>query len=101
MTIKGTIEVLTGDGPDDESFGWPVAATDPEQVPGTASGLGYTAVTPVTPQERANQMPTAEWTAVHPTGVPVSIVLWEETVFDETMLGRALASVREEVARDG
>lgn len=92
--IRGTIEVLTGEGPDAISFGWPVMATDPDLVPGTAAGLGYTDVVTVAPRVRPGQMPAGEWTAIHPDGHAVFIVLWEETPFDETVIGRALAVAR-------
>jgi hypothetical protein len=93
-TIKGTIEVLTGNDPDDASFGFPVKATAIEALPGTAIGLGYSDIQPTTPRDGAE----AEWTALHPEHGPVSIVLWRETAFDEVLIGKALAIAREELA---
>lgn len=94
--IKGTIELIIGNGPNPDNLSMTVEAALPSIVPTIVQawqGLTNLETADTDPEE---PLQVAAWTTQDSTFRPVRIILWRQPSFDETTIGQALLAAREE-----
>lgn len=90
MAIRGSVEIVRGDN----STG--VVGTEwvPIEVPIVLRNLhGIRDMGEVEPEQRpTGRTPLHQWTGTDANNQPVVVMLWEDTPFDETAIGKTIAA---------
>lgn len=94
-TIQGSVEILHND----ERTGVVGAEWVPEEVPIVLRNLhGIRDMAETEPQERpTGRTPEYQWSGKDASNQDVTVLLWEDTPFDETAIGKAIAA---EIAKE-
>lgn len=89
--ITGSIEITTAD---DESLGIPGRRWTLDTVPVVLETLrGITNLEDAEPQQQSSgRTPLAQWTARDANNQDVTVLLWEDTPYEETAIAQAIAA---------